>query len=170
MSTRVIRNAETRKRGELLDRIAPRLSASAYRRAREVTCVSVVLLLCLGISGGAQSTTSLIDAVKRGDREAVRELLRSKPDVNAAQADGTTALHWAVRSNDIELVGMLLRAGAKATTTNRYGIAPITLAATNGSVEALDALLKAGASANTESATDEIKIRFIENSGRMAEL
>jgi ankyrin repeat protein len=155
MRTRVTRNAETLRRGETLTDLAPRLRDSALRRAGVVAQLSLILLLCVGITGSAQSTNPLIDAVKRGDRDAVRELLRSKPDVNAAQADGTTALHWAVRANDIELVGMLLRAGAKATATNRYGIAPITLAATNGSVEALDALLKAGANANTQSAEGE---------------
>jgi ankyrin repeat protein len=119
MRTRVTRNAETLRRGETLTDLAPRLRDSALRRAGVVAQLSLILLLCVGITGSAQSTNPLIDAVKRGDRDAVRELLRSKPDVNAAQADGTTALHWAVRANDIELVGMLLRAGAKATATNR---------------------------------------------------
>src|SRR5688572_1446864 len=168
MTTRAARIAETRKRGEPLDRIAPRLRASALRRTREVAQLSLILLLCVGITGGAQSPNALVDAVKRGDREAVRELLRGKPDVNAAQADGTTALHWAVRANDIDLVRTLLRAGAKATATNRYGIAPITLAATNGSVEALDALLKAGASANTQSGEGEPIIMTAARTGNAA--
>jgi ankyrin repeat protein len=114
----------------------------------------VILALCLGTSGGAQSP-SLVDAVKRGDREAVRELLRGRADANAASPDGTTALHWAVRANDLELVRTLLRSGANARATNRYGIAPITLAAQNGSVDVLEALLKAGASARTETAEGE---------------
>src|SRR5262245_64431444 len=128
----------------------------------------LIVLLCLGSTGGAQSTPALVDAVKRGDREAVKELLRGKPDVNVAQPDGTTALHWAVRANDIELVQTLLKAGAKATVTNRYGIAPITLAATNGSVEALDALLKAGASANTQSGEGEPLIMTAARTGNAA--
>jgi ankyrin repeat protein len=128
----------------------------------------LVLLLCLATSGGAQSATPLIDAVRRGDREAVRELLRGKTDVNVAQADGTTALHFAVRANDAELVRMLLRAGANAKATNRYGIAPITLAATNGSVEALDALLKAGASANTQTTEGEPVIMTAARTGNAA--
>jgi len=118
------------------------------------TCF-LILLLCLGTVGGAQSSNSLVDAVKRGDREAVRALLRSRADVNVPQADGTTALHFAVRANDVDLVKTLLGAGANAKATNRYGIAPITLAATNGSVEVLDALLKAGASPRTETAEGE---------------
>ncbi len=148
--------------------IAPRLRASAYRRTREVAQLSLILLLCVAITGSAQSANSLVEAVKRGDREAVRELLRGKPDVNAAQPDGTTALHWAVRGNDIEIVRTLLSAGAKATVTNRYGIAPVTLAATNGSVEALDALLKAGASANTQSAEGEPIIMTAARTGNAA--
>jgi uncharacterized protein len=168
MRTRATRNAETRKRGEPESLIAPRLRASALRNARAVACVSLILLLCLGTTGSAQSTPALVDAVKRGDREAVRELLRGKPDVNLAQADGTTPLHWAVRANDIDLVRTLLRAGAKATVTNRYGIAPITLAATNGSVEALDALLKAGASANTQSTEGEPIIMTAARTGNAA--
>jgi ankyrin repeat protein len=126
------------------------------------------LMLASSIGGAAQNGMLLVDAVKRGDREAVRELLRVKPDVNAAQADGTTALHFAVRANDIELVRTLLRAGANAKATNRYGIAPITLAATNGSAEALDALLKAGASANTQTAEGEPVIMTAARTGNAA--
>lgn len=114
-----------------------------------------VLSVCLSTVGGAQSPRPLIDAVKRGDREAVRALLRSKADVNAVEPDGTTALHWAVRANDLETVNALIRAGANVKTQNRYGLPPITLAATNGSAEAIDALLKAGADANTATAAGE---------------
>ncbi len=40
----------------------------------------------------------LVEAVKQGDREAVRSLLQENADVNAAQADGATALAWAATS------------------------------------------------------------------------
>jgi uncharacterized protein len=136
--------------------IAPRLRASAVRYHAQSRAVWLfILAICLGTIGSAQSTSPLVDAVKRGDREAVRELLRGRADVNAATADGTSALHWAVRGNDIDLVRTLLRSGANAKTANRYGIAPITLAAQNGSVEIIEALLKAGASAKTETAEGE---------------
>jgi ankyrin repeat protein len=115
----------------------------------------LIIGLCLSATSGAQSAGTLLDAVKRGDREAVRALLRARADANSATADGTTALHWAVRGNDLELVRTLLRSGANAKTANRYGIAPITLAAQNGSVEIIEALLNAGASAKTETAEGE---------------
>ena len=55
---------------------------------------------------------SLVEAVKRGDREAVRALLRAKADVNQPESDGTTALHWAVRADALELVTLLRRGPA----------------------------------------------------------
>jgi ankyrin repeat protein len=113
---------------------------------RLVALLTVVLTAGLVASEG---DTPLIEAVKRGDHNAVRAQLRGKVDVNVPALDGTTALHWAVQSDDVELVTMLLRAGASATAANRYGLQPITLAATNGSAKAIEALLAAGADANT---------------------
>jgi ankyrin repeat protein len=103
----------------------------------------------------ADSSSPLIDAVKRGDHNAVRAQLSGKINVNEPAADGTTALHWAVQADDVELVAMLLRAGANAKAVNRYGLQPITLAATNGSAKVIDALLAAGVDPNTETPEGE---------------
>ena len=116
----------------------------------------IVALLTLVLTTGlfaADGESPLIEAVRRGDHNAVRTLLRGKTNVNAASVDGTTALHYAVQSDDIELVRMLLQAGANAKATNRYGLPPITLAATNGSAKVIEALLAAGVDPNT--ATEE---------------
>ena len=43
----------------------------------------------------APSGSPVADAAMRGDRDAVRALLKDGADVNAAQGDGMTALHWA---------------------------------------------------------------------------
>src|SRR5262245_50568596 len=75
---------------------------------------------------------SLIDAVKAGDAQAVRALLKQRPNVNASEADGMTALHWAVRANDMETAQLLLRSGANSKAENRYGVTPLVLAAMNG--------------------------------------
>jgi ankyrin repeat protein len=115
------------------------------RFSRLVALLSIVLTSSLLASEG---DTPLIDAVKRGDHNAVRAQLRAKANVNTAGVDGTTALHWAAQSDDVELVTLLLGAGANAKATNRYGVQPITLAATNGSARVIDALLTAGADAN----------------------
>jgi ankyrin repeat protein len=95
----------------------------------------------------AAGTTSLIDAVKAGDRAAVRTLL-SRTTVNNSEADGMTALHWAVRADDAETVALLIRAGANVSAANRYGITPLSLAATNGNAVITRALIKAGAGVN----------------------
>jgi ankyrin repeat protein len=116
------------------------------RVARGGLLVALVVLSGLSIDGQGMT---LMDAVRRGDHASARTLLRSRPDVNRAEADGTTALHVAVQANDLESVTMLLRAGANAKAANRYGVQPLTLAALNGSAPAVEALLAAGADANS---------------------
>lgn len=88
----------------------------------------------------------LIEAVKAGDRAAVRGLVKDRSHVRVTEPDGTTALHWAVRGDDIELMQLLLDSGAEVSAANRYGVTPLQLAAMNGSVTAVKLLLDAGAS------------------------
>jgi ankyrin len=92
---------------------------------------------------------SLIEAVKAGNRDAIREILKAHPDVNRREPDGTTALHWAVRANDEETARLLINLGAQVNAANRYGVAPLTLAAANGSRMIIAELLGAGADVNT---------------------
>src|SRR5689334_12435241 len=75
---------------------------------------------------------SLTKAAMRGDKAAVRAMLRAKPDVNAADPDGTTALQWAARNDDVEMLDLLIQAGADAKAANRYGVTPLYLASTHG--------------------------------------
>lgn len=93
--------------------------------------------------------TRVVDAVKAGNRDAVRVLIRQRVDVNKPEVDGTTALHWAVRADDREFVELLLHAGANVQVANRYGVTPLWLAAVNGNASMIDMLLKAGADPNT---------------------
>jgi len=102
----------------------------------------------------AAGTVPLIEAVKAGDRAAVRTLA-TKATVNAAEADGMTALHWAVRADDADSAQLLMRAGANVNAANRYGITPLSLAATNGNAVITRAMLKAGANANAAAADGE---------------
>ena len=115
------------------------------RRAGPIGIVIVTVLASLSAAG---NSLPLIDAVKAGNVETVRALIKQRVDVNAASPDGTTALHWAVKSNSRELAQVLIAAGAKANAANRYGVTPLTLAATNGNAALAEALLKAGANPN----------------------
>ncbi len=117
--------------------------------------VPLVLLMFLpflvmqGTASASGNGTSLIDAVKSGNVQAIRTLLKQRPDLNAQEPDGMTALHWAVRNDDVDTAQALIHAGANVKAANRYGVTPLSLAATNGDSVLVEALLKAGADANT---------------------
>lgn len=111
-------------------------------RARLAWLAALVGLSLLAAGG---SETRLLDAVKSGDRQAVRALLKNHAGVNDPEADGTTPLAWAVRADDLEMTRLLLSAGANPNLGNRNGVLPLSLAATNRNAEMTETLLKAGA-------------------------
>ena len=92
----------------------------------------VILLLPILLSA---ADLRLIDAVRRGDRNAVRALLRNRVDVNVAQPDGSTALLLAADRNDPELVDLLIKAGANVNARNDYGATPLYAASAGGNIE-----------------------------------
>src|SRR5215471_21242144 len=95
--------------------------------------------------------TRVANAAMKGDKEAVRALLKQAADVNAAQGDGMTALHWAALNGDAELAQLLLYAGANTRATTRIGgYTPLFMAAKNGAVAVVDVLLKAGSDSNAK--------------------
>lgn len=112
-----------------------------------ITIIGIFVLSAALVSAAA-GDARLIDAVKQQNHVVIRELLRARTDVNAAEPDGTTALHWAARAGDLETVRLLLRAGANPKASNRYGMTALQVAATNGDAVVVAALLEAGADAN----------------------
>src|SRR5262245_43890613 len=106
------------------------------------------MLMLLSAAGfGAPADLRLVEAVRNGDRGAVRKLMPNV-DVNSAQPDGATALAWAAHNDDEESAELLIRAGANVNAANEYGATPLSLACTNGSAAMVEKLLKAGAEAN----------------------
>src|SRR5579884_1280987 len=121
---------------------------------------STVLMLAANID------TRLTDAAQRGDKEAVRSLLRQKVDVNAAEGDGATALHWAAHNDDLDMVKMLLAAGASVKAATREGaITPLHMACVNGSAAMIQILLKAGANPNAAKANGTTALMTASASG-----
>ena len=125
------------------------VAARQTARFRAATIRSGLIALVLAVSIlSAGEETKLIQAVKSGDREAVRTLAKNRTAVNTPEADGTTPLDWAVRADDLETAKLLLHAGANPKASNRYGVTPLSLAATNADAAMMDALLTAGADPN----------------------
>lgn len=120
------------------------------------------MALAAAMSLGLQASGSEIaDAASRGDREAVKALLKKAADVNAAQGDGMTALHWAAMNGDAELARMLIVAGANIRATTRLGTyTPLYLASQHGHAPVLQALIAAGAdvSAGTPNGTTPLMV------------
>ena len=103
-------------------------------------------LLTTAWLAAAPSTTPVADAAMRGDRDAVRALLKQGADVGAAHGDGMTALHWAAERGDAGLAEMLLYAGANLAAVTRIGqYTPLHLASKAASAPVVQVLLKTGA-------------------------
>ena len=96
--------------------------------------------------GAAPSPSSVADAAMRGDRDAVRALLKQGADVSAAKGDGMTALHFAAERGDAAMTKMLVYAGANVAAVTRIGqYTPLHVASRAGNPGVVQALLKAGA-------------------------
>ncbi|MFN0101751.1 MAG: ankyrin repeat domain-containing protein [Bryobacteraceae bacterium] len=113
----------------------------------------------------AAAPSPLADAIEQRDTAAVRSLLGTGADVNAAQVDGTTALHWAAYHDDAETAGLLVRAGANVNAVNRYGVPPLVQACINGSAAMVKLLLAAGADANATLKGGETALMLAARSG-----
>lgn len=100
---------------------------------------------------------AVAEAAMRGDKAAVRDLLKQGADVNGAQGDGMSALHWAAERGDAELADMLIYAGANIAAVTRIGqYTPLHLAGKSGSAPVAKALLKAGADVNARTTTSGV--------------
>ena len=108
--------------------------------------LSLILVVAAVSAVHAANDPKLVDAAKREDLTAVRNLLQAGADPNSIAPDGSTALHWAVHRNNPAILDVLLTAGAKPDMVTRYRIAPLTLAAENGNASIMERLLSAGAS------------------------
>lgn len=124
---------------------------------RHVSINLIVALVLTAALGAQQQVSPVADAAMRGDKAAVRELLKQGADVNGAQGDGMSALHWAAERGDAELADMLIYAGANIAAVTRIGqYTPLHLAGKSGSVPLAKALLKAGADVNARSTTSGV--------------
>ena len=128
------------------------------------------LLATLLLGSGPPAESPVADAAQRGDVEAVRSLLRTGADVNAAQGDGMTALHWAAEAGRAGLAEMLLYAGANVGAVTRLGdYTPLHIAARGGRADVVRLLLDAGADFEAGTSTGGVRpLHFAARSGDVA--
>lgn len=95
---------------------------------------------------GRPPGNDLLEAARAGDAAAVRALLQTGTEVNAARGDGITALHLAAEHGHAEAARTLLDAGAAVERGTRIGrYTPLHLAARGGHGDVVALLLDAGA-------------------------
>ena len=106
------------------------------------------------LAAAAAPDAPVADAAMRGDLTAVRALVRSGADVDAAQGDGMTALHWAADRGDAELADVLLGARAAVDGRTRNGAyTPLHLSARRGHAAVTRRLLEAGSAVDARTAS-----------------
>jgi len=112
----------------------------------------------------------LVSAVRDGDVEAVRSLLRQGADANAAEGDGFSTLHWAAKSGAPEIAKVLLDAGATVDVKTRNGAyTPLHEASKAGNASVARVLLEAGADSVARTTTGDVTpLHFAAISGSAA--
>jgi ankyrin repeat protein len=120
---------------------------------------------CIFLLGAGGERPPLIEAVKSGDTETLRVLLKQGARVDTRDGDGTTALHWASYRDDAETADLLMRAGAKTDASNDLGVTPLWLASQNRSETMVRQLLTAGANPNAALLSGETPVMVAARSG-----
>lgn len=122
--------------------------------------VMLVLLLAPG--------SPIVDAVRKGDKEALRALIQKGSNVNEAEADGATALQWAAYRDDLQSADALIKAGAKVNSANDLGATALWNASQNGSETMVKRLLDAGANPNLALTSGETPLMVASRTGSAA--
>jgi ankyrin repeat protein len=106
---------------------------------------SVIAAIAFVAGAGATGDTPLAKAVKAGDVQGVRALLKSGADANARSGDGSTPLLWAAHRGNLEIARALVAAKASVDAANDYGVTPLLQASRTGDAAMVELLLRAGA-------------------------
>jgi len=106
-----------------------------------LTTIAAVVLVGCGES-------SIHDAAKGGNIEAVKQHLAAGTDVNAKDDNGWTPLHFAVYYGHKEIVELLIAKGADVNAKDKNGWTPLLIAIGDGHKEIAELLIAKGADVN----------------------
>lgn len=129
-------------------------------------------LLCLCLLAAVapavgQSTPSLADLIRAGNRKAALDLIRTGADVNAAQPDGTRPIHWAVYKVDYELIDALIAKKAIVDVVNEFGATPLAEAVKLADARMVTVLLGAGARVDRADENDQTPLMLAIKTGEL---
>ena len=127
--------------------------------------VLLSILVSLIVPATSSADVRLLEAVLKGDRARVQELLKNRVDVNTGQPDGSTALMLAAERNDVEIGGLLIRAGAHVNAANEYGATALSVACATGNVAFIRLLLEAHADPNAPLLSGETPLMTASDNG-----
>lgn len=92
--------------------------------------------------------TPLHWAVRRGNMQALKIILKYSPDLNARDCNGETAVSWAICQNNAEALQALLQAGANPDIPDLFGRTPLHCASSLEFTPLVKMLINAGAQIN----------------------
>ena len=112
----------------------------------------------------SSTTLSLIEAVKKGDKDKIKLLVTRGAKINSRYINAETILMYTARKGDVETGKLLIDLGADLNAVEPHGRTALMLAVYKGRTEFVELLLKSGADVNItarngHSALTKAKIR-----------
>jgi hypothetical protein len=151
---------------------------------REGASRSIVSFICLAlipvmiaVTTGCATVSSLGRAAKRGDIQAVEDMLNKGADVNAVVTPGLSPLHEAVFNNArLDIVRLMLERGADVNkiscgdgwAANCNCASPLYIAACKGNVNMVKLLLERGADVSITSHDKKTPLAIAQGNGQTA--
>jgi hypothetical protein len=132
------------------------------------TLFRIYVLLALAVAFPVPaSAQAIIDAVRRNDLSAVRQMLRANArSVAATDGDGATPLHWAANGGNLDMMRLLIQNGANVNQRQNNGWTPAHSAADGDRYESIRILMEQGADVNALSQNGNAPIHVAAMSGR----